>query len=83
MMTSTEVTTMTGNELRTKRTTYKISGGLLCARAGIPRSRLNNIEHGYVRPRAEEMERLETTLNELIVAKRRLLDVAGEVGLQI
>ena len=72
---------MTGQELRLKRTQAAIPGTLLCARAGgFDRARLSAIERGYLKPRDPEMNRLIAALDELVHARKRVSEVAAEVG---
>jgi transcriptional regulator with XRE-family HTH domain len=71
---------MTISELREKRIVAGIVGRILCKRAGIERSRLSVIEKGYLPPTAEELERLQKALDELIKTKQRINAVAAEYG---
>lgn len=68
------------HELRKRRALVGISGQVLCARAGISRSRLTEIERGYFTPREDELRRLNRALDKLIAARRRVEAVALEVG---
>src|SRR2546422_8118979 len=43
--------------LRKKRMTAGLAGAVLCLKAGIGRSRLSEIERGYVTPTLEEVSR--------------------------
>jgi transcriptional regulator with XRE-family HTH domain len=67
-------------ELRQKRIAAGIAGSLVCQRAKIARSRLSDIERGYVIPRAEEFERIALALEQLIEAKSVIDRVAASVG---
>ena len=49
---------MGGSQIRKKRTTAGIAGGLLCKRAKIDRGRLSHIERGYVQPSDVELARI-------------------------
>jgi transcriptional regulator with XRE-family HTH domain len=53
---------------------------VLCARAGIGRTRLSDIERGHVLPSDETFNRIDTALSELIRAKQKLAALAIEVG---
>ena len=66
--------------LRSKRVIAEIPATLLAAKARVNRSRLSNIERGYVQPTEEEMQRLSTALDELIQAKSVLDRVAASMG---
>ena len=46
------------SDLKTKRVAAGISGSVLCAKAGLSRSRLNPIERGYVDPSPKELARI-------------------------
>lgn len=67
-------------DLKTKRVAAGIPGSAVCLKAGIARSRLSDIERGYVHPRPEEAIRISAALEELIDAKIRIDAVAAEVG---
>jgi transcriptional regulator with XRE-family HTH domain len=67
-------------ELRSKRITAEISAALLAAKAKVNRSRLSNIERGYVQPGEEELQRLGAALDELIKAKAAIQKAATAVG---
>jgi transcriptional regulator with XRE-family HTH domain len=66
--------------IREKRLAVGVSGSALCARAGISRSRLSDIERGYVQPKAQELRRIERALLELVQARSRMAALAKEVG---
>ena len=68
------------SDLKTKRVAAGISGSVLCAKAGISRSRLSLIERGYVSPSPEELQRVLKSLDELIQAKSEIERVAASVG---
>jgi transcriptional regulator with XRE-family HTH domain len=69
-----------GSDLRVKRIAAGIAGSLVCIKAGIARSRLSDIERGYVTPSTEELARIATALDDLIEAKSFLDRVAASVG---
>jgi hypothetical protein len=56
-------------ELKLKRLAGGISGGVLCAKAGISRSRLSLIERGFVCPGPDEASRINDAVDQLIEAK--------------
>jgi transcriptional regulator with XRE-family HTH domain len=68
------------SDLKTKRVVAGISGSVLCAKAGLSRSRLSLIERGYVNPAPEELARINTALDQLIEAKSVIERVAASVG---
>jgi len=71
---------MSGIDLRNRRQQIGIPGHLLCRRAGIGRSRLSDIERGYVQPSQAEMDRIDRALEELSRAKEKLEATATECG---
>jgi transcriptional regulator with XRE-family HTH domain len=70
----------TARALRSQRIAAEIPATLLAAKAKVNRCRLSNIERGYVLPTAQELERLQTALEELIEAKAAVDLVAASVG---
>jgi len=68
------------SELKLKRLAAGISGSVLCAKAGISRSRLSLIERGFVSPGPEETARINTALEQLIEAKSVIDRVAASMG---
>jgi transcriptional regulator with XRE-family HTH domain len=71
---------MTGAEIRSLRVAAGIAGTLVSRRARIARSRLSDIERGYVVPREKERAAIKSALEGLIAAKRRLSELADQVG---
>ena len=70
---------MQGQQLKQRRTSAGIPGGALSSRARIARSKLSDIERGYITPNDAELERLHRVLDELIKARQRVAAVAAEV----
>lgn len=68
------------SELKSKRQAAEISGSVLCAKAGISRSRLSLIERGVVCPGPEETARIRGALEQLIEAKSVMDRVAALMG---
>jgi predicted transcriptional regulator len=75
-----EVDDMSGIELRNKRQQIGIPGYILCRKAGIGRSRLSDIERGYVQPSQGEIDKINRALEELTRAKKQLEATAAECG---
>jgi transcriptional regulator with XRE-family HTH domain len=69
-----------GTQLRDRRNAAQIAGSLVCKKAGIVRSRLSDIERGYVEPSEVEIVRLSAALDELTRAKQKIAAVAAEEG---
>jgi len=66
--------------LKTERAGAGIAGKILCKKCGIARSRLSDIERGYVTSSPEEFGRIAKALDELIEAKSLIDHVAVSVG---
>jgi transcriptional regulator with XRE-family HTH domain len=66
--------------LKAKRAGAGIAGNVLCKKFGMARSRLSDIEQGFVTPSPEELARLSAALDELIEAKAFIDRVAASVG---
>ena len=71
---------MEGRKLRQRRIAARIPGRLLCMRAKLQPSRLSAIEREYAAPREDEWVRLTSALDELIAARRKVEELAAEVG---
>ena len=71
---------MDGKGLRARRVAAGISGALLSLKSGISRSRLSDVERGYVELNAEESSRIEKALDGLIEARQKVEQVAAQVG---
>jgi AraC-like DNA-binding protein len=69
-----------GIELRTRRMSAGIPGRVLSAKAGMSRTRLSDIERGYVRPVTGELDRIYEALNLLIEAHEKIAAIAKECG---
>jgi transcriptional regulator with XRE-family HTH domain len=66
--------------IKAKRTAAGIAGNIICKKIRMARSRLSDIERGYVMPSHEELARIATALDELIEAKSFLERMAASVG---
>jgi transcriptional regulator with XRE-family HTH domain len=66
--------------IKAKRAAAGIAGSVLCKKIGIARSRLSNIERGYLTASPEELARLDAALNELISAQSEIDRVAVSMG---
>jgi transcriptional regulator with XRE-family HTH domain len=71
---------MIGSELRAKRQMFGLAGSLICKQTGIKRSRLSDIERGYVQPSDTELAQIDRALDELIRAKKEVASTAERVG---
>ena len=71
---------MDGQRLKRQRMAAGIPGKVVCVKTGIPRSRLSDIERGYVEPSEIEVLQIEQALSDLIVARRKIEAVAKAVG---
>jgi transcriptional regulator with XRE-family HTH domain len=68
------------SKLKAKRAAAGIAGNILCKKLGIARSRLSDIERGYVNSTEEELVRVNVALEELIRAKSVLSQTAAALG---
>jgi transcriptional regulator with XRE-family HTH domain len=66
--------------IKAKRTAAGIAGNIICKKLSMARSRLSDIERGYISPSPEELARIAAALDELIEAKSFLDRVAASVG---
>ena len=71
---------MNGSEIRRKRQEAGLSGHVVCRKAEIARSRLTEIERGYVQASDAELDRVERALIELAEARRKVMNFAAECG---
>jgi transcriptional regulator with XRE-family HTH domain len=74
---------MTGRIIRAKRMAAGIPGYAVCQRAGTTRSRLCEIELGYVIASAEELRHIAEAIDQILRTKERLAELAGEAGLSL
>jgi transcriptional regulator with XRE-family HTH domain len=65
---------------KAKRAAAGIAGNILCKKLGIARSRLSDIERGYVVASPAELARMENALDELIRTKSVIDQVATSLG---
>lgn len=66
--------------IKAKRTAAGIAGNILCKKIGTARSRLSDIERGFITPSPEELARIDRALDELIEAKSVIDRVAASMG---
>ena len=64
---------MTGELLKKRRIEAGISGAVLCRQVAMGRTRLCNIERGYLQITAAELERLLGALEELVNLRQQQL----------
>ena len=67
-------------KLKAKRAAAGIAGNVLCKKFGIARSRLSDIERGFVTASPEELARMDAVLDELIRAKSVIEKTAAALG---
>ena len=75
-----EVVPMDGQRLKRQRMAAGIPGKMVCVKTRIPRSRLSDIERGYVQPSQVELLQIEQALCDLIAARKKVEAVAEKVG---
>lgn len=71
---------MTAQQLRQQRIAAGIPGRLVSAKAGIDRSRLSDIERGYIQASDVELQEIGEALRALLKAKEQVARTAAEVG---
>lgn len=74
---------MTANDLRAKRSAAGIPGYVVCHLVGVSRTKLSDIERGYVTASPEDLNRIEGAINKVLTAKQRIADLAAEAGLRL
>lgn len=74
---------MTAKSLRAKRAAAGIPGHAVCQRAGIPRSRLSDVEREYVSATPEELRRIDEAIDQILRTKQHLAKLADEAGLSL
>jgi transcriptional regulator with XRE-family HTH domain len=71
---------MTGYELKMQRSTAGVTGDALCKRASISRTKLSNVERGYLILTQEESEKLHKALDEIVAGRKQLIELAAALG---
>lgn len=71
---------MSGKILRSLRVQAGLPGHLVCRQGGLGRSRLSDIERGYVEPSQFEVEQIRKAIADLTRAKEQVAARAAEVG---
>jgi ribosome-binding protein aMBF1 (putative translation factor) len=71
---------VTPKTIRSKRIAGDIAGQVLCVKLGITRTRLSDIERGYLKPADEELQRIDSALDQLLAAKETLRQTAVALG---
>lgn len=71
---------LTIKELRSHRVAAEIPATLLAAKAGINRSRLSILEHGYSQATEDEMRKLCAAFEQLLHAKAVIRKAEASVG---
>jgi transcriptional regulator with XRE-family HTH domain len=65
---------------RQRRLANEISQLAVATKANLERSRVSYFEGGYLTPTAEELERLEAALDQLVAAKAAIAEAAAKAG---
>ena len=66
---------MTGRDIRRTRNALGIPGAALCGRTSLCRTKLSDIEHGYVVPSPQELEEIRRALAEF--AREKIILIAA------
>lgn len=69
-----------GTTIKAKRVAAGIAGHVVCKKLGIARSRLSDIERGYVTANDAELARIDAALEDLIRAQSILKQTAAALG---
>jgi transcriptional regulator with XRE-family HTH domain len=72
---------MSGHDLKQRRITSGVSGDTLCKRAGISRTKLSNIERGYVVLTPPDAEKIIQALDDIVSGREKLIALASSLGL--
>ena len=73
----------TGPQLRAKRAAHRISGAAVASKVGTSRSRLSEIECSYLKPPAEELDRIGLAIDEIVRERQQLAKLAADAGLSL
>jgi transcriptional regulator with XRE-family HTH domain len=71
---------ITGVTIKSKRIAAGIAGHVLCKKLAIARSRLSDLERGYVTATPEEFARIDAALDDLIRTKGVIQQTAAALG---
>ena len=74
---------ITASKLKSKRMAAGISGSLICQQTRMSRSRLSDIERGYVIPDSEELARIENVISEIVQNREKLVRLATKAGVPL
>jgi transcriptional regulator with XRE-family HTH domain len=74
---------MTPKNIRAKRAAAGIPGRAVCQVAGISRAKLSEIELGYAVASADELQRLDAAIEQIVRTRRDLAQLASEAGLSL
>jgi transcriptional regulator with XRE-family HTH domain len=70
-------------DLRARRVAAGISGEGVCRVAGFSRSKLSNIERENLVASLQELQRIDTAINQIIQNRHRVTQLAMEAGLSL
>jgi hypothetical protein len=74
---------VTAKDLRDRRCAEGIPGTAVCHRSGISRARLSDIEREYIAATAEEWERLEVAIENMVSTRLQVAKFAAQAGLSL
>jgi hypothetical protein len=74
---------MTAKDLRAKRVANQIPGHAVCRRVGFGRTRLSDVECGNVTATPEELQRIDAAIEEIILTRQHLTELASKAGLSL
>jgi hypothetical protein len=74
---------MTPKNLRMKRAAAGIPGHIVCQVAGMARSRLSDIEREYVIASVQELQRIDSAIEQIVRTRQQLVKLATEAGVSL
>jgi transcriptional regulator with XRE-family HTH domain len=74
---------VTPSTIRAKRTAAGIPGHAVCQVAGISRTKLSDIEQEYATPTPEELQRIDSAIEQILDTRKHLAKLAADAGLSL
>jgi transcriptional regulator with XRE-family HTH domain len=74
---------MTVKALRARRSAEGIPGVAVCQRSGISRAKLSDIEREHVTATTEELQRIESAIEDIVCARQQVAKFAAQAGLSL
>jgi transcriptional regulator with XRE-family HTH domain len=74
---------MTAKNIRSKRAVAGIPGHAVCRLAGISRAKLSDIEREHVIATPEDLQCIDSAINQILRTRQHLTELAAEAGLSL